>query len=171
VEIYRVFLESFSKSAKANSIFYLANKTIPLDQEDFELDTECVSGMRLEKSDNPAKNIHYLTEKSLYGLKFVLVDPDEKAKSVEKNDPETLARNVMQYPPDEFKKQLEGSVKRAFQNGYWTLSEVIFEQKHNRAVISVGFHCGSLCGFGNTIILKKSGKKWKINKQCGGWVS
>jgi hypothetical protein len=170
-EIYQVFLESFSKNAKEKSVFYLANITVPLDQKAFEFDRECVRGMHLEQSEDPAKTVHHLDEKLFSGLKIVLVDADKKAKSVEENDPQTLVQDVAQYLPDEFNKQLEDSIEGAIQNGYWTVSEVIFDQKHNHAVISAGFHCGSLCGFGNMIVFKKSGKKWKINKQCGGWIS
>ncbi len=169
--VYRSLLEYLTKGAKAGKTVYLADRTIPLDQNAFEFDTQCTRGMRLEEDEGPAKYVHVVNEELLVGLKIVLVDPENAAKTVEENDPENVVRNVGQYPPDEFKNRLEKSVEKAFQNGYWTISEVVFDQRHNRAVVSLGFHCGRLCGFGNTIVLKKNGKTWKIKKECGGWIS
>ncbi len=64
--------------------------------------------------------------------------------------------------------QLDDSVKKAFETGLFTLSEIVFDKQHRRAVVAYSFVCGGLCGNGNTLVLKKIGQRWKISKRCGG---
>ena len=65
-------------------------------------------------------------------------------------------------------KELDKSTKKAFETG---LSEIVFDKLHKHAVVTYSFRCGGLCGNGNTLLLAKVGKKWKISKSCGAWVS
>lgn len=68
-------------------------------------------------------------------------------------------------------KQIDDATERAVKDGLLTLSEIIFNKKHNRALVSYSFVCGELCGYGNVLVLTKVGENWKIYKTCEGWVS
>ena len=67
-------------------------------------------------------------------------------------------------------KQLDDSRKLAFQTAI-LVSKISFDKHHRHAVRCYGFVCDSLCSHGNTAILTKPGKAWKITRQCAGWVS
>jgi hypothetical protein len=41
-------------------------------------------------------------------------------------------------------KQVDDSVKRAFETGLFTLTEIIFDKQHRRAVVAYSFVCGGL---------------------------
>jgi hypothetical protein len=103
--------------------------------------------------------------------RLVLVDPDKQRQKIDAGDPQILVRKAIDdrvVPPDQ---QLEDSVKQAFKYGVFTLSEIVFDKKHEFALVSYSFVCGGLCGNGNTYILRKSWGKWKIKKTCGGWIA
>jgi hypothetical protein len=67
--------------------------------------------------------------------------------------------------------KIDDSVKQAFQTGLFTLSEIVFDKDHRRAVVTYSFVCGTLCGNGDTLLLKKVGQHWRVAKRCGGWIS
>lgn len=56
-------------------------------------------------------------------------------------------------------------------DGLLRLSEIAFDREHKRALVSYSFVCGPLCGQGRTLMLKKVGNAWKIDRMCGGWIS
>ncbi len=100
-----------------------------------------------------------------------LVNADEQEKKIEMNDPQIVMKSAIDEHAEVTDKQLEDSIKRAFETGLFSFSEIRFDKQHRNAVVQYGFACGRLCGNGNTLLLKKSGNKWKIRKRCGGWVS
>jgi hypothetical protein len=101
----------------------------------------------------------------------VLVDPDAQTQTVKENDPQKLVKRGIEDGEKVTDEQIGDAVKTAFKTGLFTLSEIVFDARHRNAVVSYSFYCGELCGHGNLVILKKVGAKWKIKKQCGGWVS
>jgi hypothetical protein len=89
----------------------------------------------------------------------VLIDP-EKAKI---KDPEGGIRKG---------ESVEQAVKEGFQAAHFSFSEIVFNPDHTRAMFKYGFHCGSLCGNGGTVLLEKKDGKWIRSKQnCGRWMS
>ena len=84
-------------------------------------------------------------------------------------------QNLVKKAIDDHQKvtteQIDDSVKQAFQTGLFTLSEIVFDKEHRRAVVTYSFVCGTLCGNGDTLLLKKVGQHWRVAKRCGGWIS
>src|SRR5262249_22373984 len=95
-------------------------------------------------------------------LQFQLVDAERQKDRIKENDPQNLIRQSI----DEHKEVTDGeigqAVREAFANGLLALSEIAFDQKHNRAVVGYGFRCGMLCGHGAILVLEKVGADWKI---------
>jgi hypothetical protein len=58
--------------------------------------------------------------------------------------------------------------RQAFRSSY-TLSNIMFDKKHRQALVEYNLHCGSDCGGGATLLLKKAGRKWVISRNCGAW--
>ena len=68
-----------------------------------------------------------------------LVDPDQQGKEVKKNDPGKTIREGA---------SVDDAVKNGFAHALFSLSEIWFDKKHEHAIVSYRFWCGSLCGNG-----------------------
>jgi hypothetical protein len=150
IAIYRAVLIDYLKDSKG--WINLSQKTVPLHLEGPTATGGCKPGFDLE-SYNLAR--HQVDAKVAKGLSVTLVDPVVQEALLNKNN----ALN----PAD--------SEKHGYQNGLFTLTEMSFDTDHHRAVVGYTFVCGDQCGHGETLILEKSGGKWKITSMCGEWVS
>lgn len=133
--------------------------TVPLKAEASQCDKEIpfIKG-------NP-NLLHRFREEDLSKLgstQIHLVDPDAQHKEIEKNDPGKSIREG---------KSIEEAVNNGFAHGMVTLSEIWFDEKHEKAVVWYGFRCGGLCGNGGTVILEKKQGKWVRRKPCSFWIS
>jgi hypothetical protein len=115
--------------------------------------------------------VHKLDSLAAENRTLVLVDSGRQQEQIEKNDPQKLIKSVIDGGAKVSKKQLSDSLEKAFASGLFTFSEIIFNKGHRYALLSYSFVCGSLCGHGETLLLRKSRKTWKIAKHCGVWVS
>jgi hypothetical protein len=168
IAVYRAVLEDYTKGAGGN--LNLANKTELLERPGS--DDACVKGLDLEAPQSSAWVVHQFATTEALGPKVVVVDPDQQDKQVKDNDPQKLIKSAIDDHEKVTDKQLDDSIKRAFETGLFTLSEVVFDKQHRHAVVAYSFVCGGLCGHGNTVVLKKVGQKWKVVNRCGGgWVS
>jgi hypothetical protein len=165
--VYRAVLGDYTKGASGS--LNLANKTEPLEGPGPE--DACVKGIELGAAESSVPLVHQIAPAAL-GPKVVVVDPDQRNKLVKDNDPQNLIKKAIDGHEKVTDRQLDDSVKRAFETGLFTLSEIVFDKQHRHAVVAYSFVCGELCGHGNTVVLKKLGQKWKVVNRCGGgWVS
>ena len=164
VAVYRALIEDYSNGT--NSPLNIAERTYPLD----ESDKACLKGS-LKRSESSVPIIHQIDSTLLVNRKFVLVDPDQQAELIKKNDPQKILMNHTDENKVPSPTELDNSVNRAFATGLFTLSEILFDKKHQRAVVAYSFACGMLCGHGSTLVLRRVGSGWKVSKACGGWVS
>jgi hypothetical protein len=169
IAVYRAVLEDYRNGF--DGALNVASKTEPLDQSEPTLDKACMKGLELENTGNSVSFVHELSSAVAVSPKIVLVDPDRQQKKVEENDPQKLMKRAIDDGERVTEKDLDNSLKQAFATGLFTLTEIIFEKHHRRAVVAYSFVCGGLCGHGNTLVLEKVGQKWKISKRCGGWIS
>jgi hypothetical protein len=51
------------------------------------------------------------------------------------------------------------------------LSEVSFDRQHRHAMLYFNFHCGILCGEGQTVVFEKVAGVWKHTRSCMNWIS
>ena len=87
-----------------------------------------------------------------------------QASVIERNDP---LRSMARGNP------VDSAVDQGFANGLFELSEIAFDKKYQRAIVSYSFVCGSLCGSGGVWLFEKVDGRWKQSERdCGGgWVS
>lgn len=164
IAVYRAVLKEYLNGSDDG--LNLANLTVPLDRSE----KECFKGM--ESADwNISPVVHRLEPTLISKTKIVLVDPDRQASAIKQNDPQNLMKKAIDDHEEVTDKQVEQSVRQAFQSALFSLSEIVFDKKHHRAVVAYSFHCGMLCGNGSTLLLKKVGQDWKVTKRCGGWIS
>lgn len=55
--------------------------------------------------------------------------------------------------------------------GYGTFTKPLFSKDYKTAVIAYGLHCGGLCGFGATYILRKGENGWQVVDVFNNWIS
>jgi hypothetical protein len=56
-------------------------------------------------------------------------------------------------------------------NGYMTLSRVGFNRAMDEALVSRGWMCGSLCGEGRYVLLRKKDGRWRVETDVMIWAS
>ncbi len=79
------------------------------------------------------------------------------ARQAENRDLEALWRS--------FHEQFPGA------GGYYDFSGIGFDASHSIAVVYAGHHCGSLCGTGRRVTLRRNGSRWEVVKADMLWVS
>lgn len=165
IAVYRAVLKDCLKGS--DGVLNLADTTEPLGQSD----RECLKGNEREGTRDPAPVIHRLVPSLVVNTKIVLVDSERQQRAVKENDPQNLIKKGIDDHEKITEEQLDQSVKQAFRSGLFTLSEIVFDKDHRRAVVAYSFVCGMLCGRGNTLVLKKIGKHWRVTERCSGWIS
>jgi hypothetical protein len=168
VAVYRAVLEDYTK--EADGVLNVADRTEPLDDSGVGFDKACLNGLQLQvKKTVPL--VHRLDTSLAVDRKFLLVDPDRQQERIKENEPQKLVKSAIDDHEAVTDKQVDDSVRRAFETGLFTLSEIAFDKRHRHAAVAYSFVCGELCGNGNLLLLTKVGQKWKVTKTCGGWVS
>ena len=169
IAIYRTVLEDYTKDG--NGVLNVANRTEPLEQSGVGFDKACFKGIELKTARTSVPILHKLDPAVVVDKRFTLVDPELQEDKIKENDPQRLVKSAIDDHQQVTDMQLDESVKRAFETGLFTLSEILFDKQHRHAVVAYSFVCGELCGNGDLLALTKVGNKWKVIKKCGGWVS
>jgi hypothetical protein len=104
-------------------------------------------------------------------LNLVLVDPKKQRKQIRKNDPDNLMKKSIDDHQKITDNNVANAVEQAFHTGLFTLSEIAFDKEHRYALVSYSFNCVRLCGSGETLVLERTGDRWKIAKTCGDWIA
>jgi hypothetical protein len=167
IAIYRVVLLTYRKGSK--DPLNLSDKTELLQRSEGSPDLKCISGVKL--TPNQAPVIHRIKSSAGLGPKLNLVDLDRQQQLISQNDPQSLVKKAIDDHEQVSEKQLDESIRRAFETGVFAVSEIAFDKDHRFAVVAYSFVCGELCGNGSTLVLRKSGQNWKVVRRCGGWVS
>jgi hypothetical protein len=162
IAVYQAFVNSYSNGSKSRHL-NLANRTYSLDLSEDKGDDACLKGIQFDNAEHPNFIFHRFDPQTSPTGNITLVDPDEQAKTIKKNDPSRTMREG---------KSVDNAVQDAFATGLLSLSEVAFDKTHQFAIMSFGFRCGGLCGHGETIVFQRVDGQWKRTKrQCGTWIS
>jgi hypothetical protein len=167
IAIYRIVLSDYRKGNKGP--LNLSNKTELLQRTEGSDDLQCIAGISLTPSGGLI--IHQIDWSAELGLNLAMVDRDRQQKVIDQNDPQNLVKKAIDDHEKITNSELDHSIKHAFETGVFALSEIAFDSEHRLAVVAYSFVCGSLCGNGETLVLKKTGQRWKVLKRCGGWAS
>jgi len=163
IAIYKAVIQGWMGDDRAH--LYVSTRTFPLDPDSPASDLSecpCLEGISISSLVSASTSFHELTSDVLPGKNSRLVDPRRHAVIVSANDPHNRGKG----------ESVDAAVKRAFDTGLFSMSEIAFDQEHRRALVSYGFWCGSLCGNGATVVLKKVGDQWKrTDRVCGSWIS
>jgi len=169
IAVYRAVLEDYTKDSKG--VLNVADRTEPLDQSGVGFDEACFKDIQAQPARDSVHVIHKLGLSLVLDKRFALVDPERQQDKIKENDPQKLVKSAIDDHQPVTDKQVDESVKRAFETGLFTLSEILFDKQQRHALVAYSFVCGGLCGNGNLLVLTRSGHKWRVTKKCGGWVS
>lgn len=169
VAIYRAVLEQYVEN-DFSAALNIANRTEAMGSAWPKGQIGCSKGLTMEAAPQP-QIVHRLGLAVALGPNMILVDAKRQAELVKQNDPQKLVHKSLDKHEPVSDKQLDDSVKRAFSTGLFTFSEILFDKSHEHAILQYSFWCGSLCGNGKTLVMKKSAGKWRVEKECGSWVS
>lgn len=167
VAIYRAVISDHLKGSSER--LNIASTTESADRSGSFFDYRCMKDAESKGSSPPV--IHKLESLVTGNPHLVLVESGRQQEQIEKNDTQHLLQKAIDDHEKVTDRVLDQSVIEAFNTGLFTLSEIVFDKQHLHAVVAYSFVCGGLCGNGNTLLLKKVGRKWVIRKRCGGWVS
>lgn len=162
IDVYGAVLEEYRHGD--NQPLNVANATEPLEKPD----SGCVD---FDVESHSPQVVHRFSSKIAPDLNIVLVDPKLQQEKIEQNDPQNLIKGAIDEGKHVTEEQLNSCVRVAFASGLFTFSEIGFDKQHRHAIVAYRFVCGTLCGHGNTVILERTNGKWKVKKQCGGWIS
>jgi len=162
IAIYRAVLRQWV--AGGGSPLNVSLQTYPLDvlSDAGHIDCHCLKGIDAESLMAASHSIHSLTREVLPRRNMKLVNENQQAASIPENNPgNTIGTN-----------SIDKTVSEAFDNGIFSVSEIVFDKEHRRALVSYGFHCGLLCGSGRTLVFERIGDEWRrTSPECGGWIS
>lgn len=133
----------------------LSRETYPFDVISEPPPCVCMKGFEFESLSLASHSVHTLTPKVLprNNIRFLEENGAATYSSMSK---EEAQRNPISDP----------------EHGVFSLSEIVFDREHRRALVSYSYGCGLLCGSGRTLVFEKVGNEWKLQKlECGGWVS
>ena len=165
--VYRVVLQDFLKDSKDK--LKLSNTTKPLDETADSPSRGCPKTSSPPTPDASTSVVHRLDSAATLDPRVELVDSDRQAEEIKNLDPTILMKRVIIERENVPQKEIDDATEQAVKNGLFTLSEIVFNKEHNRALVSHSFVCGELCGQGRVLLLKKVGQKWKVHKTCQEW--
>jgi hypothetical protein len=157
--VYRAVLaESTSEQAPQVN---LSTRTVLLETSEPADDEQCRKGMEMEPA---ATAVHRFraADFAQLKLKVVLIDP-ERSQRGRRNNALSRASREGVVPED--------ALASEYTQGVVVLSEILFDKKHQHAIVSYRFECGELCGHGETLVLNKTKSGWKKSGGCASWIS
>jgi hypothetical protein len=169
IAVYRAVLNDYMREGEGS--LNISIRTEPAELADDSSDSVRAKEIGFKAEVRSVRVVHKLDSVVRTDRRYRLVDPEEQAKKVDENDPQKLIKRAIDDREKVAATQVDDSVKQAFSTALFSLTEIIFDKSHRQAFVAYSFWCGSLCGNGSTMILKKTGQKWKVSKVCGSWVS
>lgn len=165
IDVYRAVIHEWMSGAKGS--LNVSDHTFPIRVEPLLSQWQgcgCLTDMNSEDLLQASHSFRILPPHLSKEREVRLVDPNHQSATVVANDPNTTMKKGM---------STELAVDRAFANGLFSLSEIVFDRDGKHALVSYSFVCGGLCGSGGTWLLEKTVWGWrKSAQQCGGgWVS
>lgn len=164
VAVYRTFLRFYAKGS--DRVLYVADTTEWLGVSDIKEDADCSRSFGQIEFDEPkgsGPTIHRLDSSLAIAGHIALVDSASQSEKVRQNDPSKTMHEG---------KTVDRGVSDAFTSALLTLSEIVFDKSHHKALMSFSFSCGKLCGSTAIVMLREVDRRWKVTEQtCGEGVS
>ncbi len=147
IAVYRGFLERLSSPLHFRN---LSNVTVPFDFKGFPEGRPCLKGIELESDSEPFRTTHALRQEITKGMDIRLVDTVQKRELLKQRD--RLSKDPNEPALDD---------PRANSN-VLVLSEIVFNTKHQFALVKYLLLCGQHCLSGATLVMEKVHDEWTV---------
>ena len=117
-------------------------------------------------------NVRYLLNEKVNGEIF-FSSKDSLAIIAQNSKPEKLKIapiNIDNFNTTTIQEEMANREKGQ-QNSFYEMSIPIFSLSKQKAYLQLDYYCGSLCGYGMAIYLKKVNGIWKVVEKHRTWVS
>lgn len=157
LSIYRAVIGSWENHG--HGMVRLSNQTYPLDVGDCE-----TKDLDLENADPLVVHRFHKPDLSKLGRdNLSLVDPVKQLSKVAKNDPQKTTRAG---------KSVDEALRNSFAVEMTSVSEIRFDRKHEHAVVTWRFVCGTVCGSGAGAVMEKEDGEWRFSEHgCSIWMA
>ena len=143
LSVYRGFLE---KLGGVLHIKNLSKSTLPFNFDGFPEGRPCLTGIELENPSEALKAVHAFGPETMEGRGLTLVDPLERTKLLdERRGPSNQPSQAVQSGND---------------LDFLILSEIMFDTKHQFAILKYLLVCGTHCDSGATLVMEKIDGRW-----------
>jgi hypothetical protein len=152
LSVYRGFLDKFSILHFGN----LSNVTVPFDFKGFPDSRPCLNGIELENVSASLRTAHRFEPEIIEGRELRLVNPLEQSK---------LLQQRAGSPGNQKKELPNDNQKTRPDLSFLVLSEIVFDTKHQLALLKYLVVCGPHCVHGATLIMEKVDGNWTANSR------
>jgi hypothetical protein len=142
LNVYRGFLETSSVLHIKN----LANLTVPFGFKGFPEGRPCLRGIELENASESLRTAHTFGSEITKGMELRLIDPLEQAKLSQQQDASSSNQK---------EKLTKDDQKTNPELNFLVLSEIVFDTRHQFAILKYVFVCGQHCVSGATLVMEK----------------
>jgi hypothetical protein len=147
LSVYRGFLDKFSSLNFKN----LSSVTIPFNFKGFPDTRPCLEGIELENVSESLRTAHTFGSEITKGRDLRLVNPIEQEK---------LLQQQVAPASSQKEKSSDGVQKANSDANFLTLSEIIFDKKHQFTVLKYLVVCGVHGLYGATLVMETVDGKW-----------
>jgi len=157
LQVYGDFLDTFS----ALHFKRLANQTAPFKPSD--LPESCAEGIALENQADAGRILHRFDPQVTKDRDLILVDPVDQATMLQRKESEARLNG-----DNSNEGRLKITEKISSESGFLVLTEIVFDKKHQFAVLKYLYFCGSHCKHGGTLVMEKVESSWtaKTRRPC-----
>jgi hypothetical protein len=159
LSVYRGFLDMLSVLHSRN----LSTVSIPFDFTGFPETRPCLNGIELENVSEAQRTTHTFGPEIMKGRDLKFVDRQEQIKLLKQRD----------ASPTVPKEKLTAESKQTGSElNFLVLSEIVFDKKHQFAVVKYLLICGEHCASGTVRFMEKVDGKWVASSRpaCAGLI-
>jgi hypothetical protein len=157
--VYRGFLDMLSVLHSRN----LSTVSMPFDFTGFPETRPCLNGIELENVSGAQRIIHTFGPEITKGRDLKLVDRHEQLKLLKQRDASpTVPKEKLSAESQQTSSELN----------FLVLSEIVFDKRHQFAVVKYLLICGEHCASGTTHVMERVDGKWAASSRpvCAGFI-
>jgi hypothetical protein len=150
--VYRGFLDKFSVLHFRN----LSSVTAPFDFRGFPDSRPCLNGIELENVSESLRTVHTFGQEITKGTELRLVNPIEQGKLLQQRDASS---------GNQKEKLTDNGQKAKSDASFLVLSEIVFDTKHQFAVLRYLVVYGEHSAYGATLVMENVDGKWTASSR------
>ncbi|WP_316797009.1 hypothetical protein [Pedobacter agri] len=108
---------------------------------------------------------------SHFKIKEQKVRPNNKSLKIDHQNIKTKRKFKLQNTSSISKINTGEAIYSDYSSGLFSISRIYFDEQKKFGILTAGYYCGSRCGEGFTIFIKKMNEKWIIDQIQDTWIA